>query len=221
MKRRIQPVRGRRRWSAGAWRGRAGLTMIELLVAMVLMFVVLGAIYGIWFGLQRSYSFTEDDFTAQDQARRALTEMVEFIRTARKPDPAPTEALNVVIYRADANMLICWTDTDRDAEHDLELVRFRVDTGTRTLYRDESPTEDPTFSGANTVRLISGWVSNNDTKPLFRYVGADGAPMPTPVADPTMIREVHIHLLIDVFEQNRPLTHELRSVVQPRNLRQY
>ena len=53
--------------------------MIELLTVMVLMFVVMGAIYGIWFGLQRSYSYTEDDMRAQREAQTALAEMVELI----------------------------------------------------------------------------------------------------------------------------------------------
>jgi hypothetical protein len=196
--------------------------MVELLVVMIVMLVVLGAIYSIWFGLQRSYSFTNDDLTAQDQARKAMSEMVEFIRTARQPDPAPSdEALNVVIYYADANSLIFWTDSDRDPNHTLELTRLRVDSGTRTLYRDTSSTGDPTFQGATAVRMVSNWVSNNGSKPLFSYVGGDGLPIATPVDDPTLIREVHIDLLIDVFENNRPIAHELTSTVQPRNLRQY
>ncbi len=200
-----------------------GFTLVELLTAMVLMFVVMGAIYGVWFGLQRTYSFTEDDMKAQNQAQAAMAEMVELIRTARLPDPAPTEALNVVIYHADDNSLICWTDTDRDANHTLELVRFRVDPTTRTLYRDTdvNHTNDPTFADAQAVRLISNWVSNTSSLPLFSYVGADGLTMATPVVDMTLIREVHIDLHIDVYENNRPIAHELRSVVQPRNLRQY
>jgi Tfp pilus assembly protein PilV len=197
--------------------------MIELLVVMVLMFVVMGAIYGVWFGLQRSYSFTEDDMKAQQRAQMAMTEMVELIRTARLPDPAPSDALNVVIYEADDNTLTCWTDVDRDANHTLELVRFRVDEATRTLYRDTDVdhTNDPTFANTDAIRLVSDWVSNGSAIPLFSYVGANGLPLETPVVDPTLIREVHIDLHIDVFENNRPIAHELRSVVQPRNLRQY
>ncbi len=197
--------------------------MIELLIVMVLIFVVMGGIYAIWFGLQRTYSFTEDDMKAQNQAQSALAEMVELIRTARLPEPAPSEALNLVIYSADDNSLVCWTDTDRDVNHTLELVRFRVDPSTRTLYRDTdvNHTNDPTFTNAQATRLVSNWVSNNDSLPLFSYVGADGLTMETPVADPTLIREVHIDLRIDVYENNRPIAHQLRSVVQPRNLRQY
>jgi len=197
--------------------------MIELLVVMVLMFVVMGAIYGVWFGLQRSYSFTEDDMKAQQRAQMAMTEMVELIRTARLPDPAPSDALNVVIYEADDNTLTCWTDVDRDANHTLELVRFRVDEATRTLYRDTDVdhTNDPTFANTDAIRLVSDWVSNGSAIPLFSYVGSNGLPLETPVVDPTLIREVHIDLHIDVYENNRPIAHELRSVVQPRNLRQY
>ena len=110
-------------------RGDGGFTLVELLVAMVLMLVIMAGIYAIWFGLQRTYSFTNDDMTAQEQARTALNEMVEFIRTARQPDPAPSDELAVVIVSADANSLVCWTDVDRDPNHDLELVRFRVDDG--------------------------------------------------------------------------------------------
>ena len=54
----------------------AGLSLVELLVAMLIMIVILGAIYTIWFGLQRTYSFTDDDMTAQEQARAAMDEMV-------------------------------------------------------------------------------------------------------------------------------------------------
>jgi Tfp pilus assembly protein PilV len=201
--------------------------MVELLVAMVLMLVVMGAIFGIWFGLQRAYTFTDDDMSAQQQARSALAEMVELIRTARRPDPAPTEALDVVIYYADENNLVLWTDVDRDPDHTLELVRFRVDPATRTLYRDTDSqhTNDPTFASATSIRLVSNWVSNGPSaegkQPLFSYVGADGAVMDTPVQDVTFIREVVIDLRIDVYEKNRPIAHHLRSVVQPRNLRQY
>jgi prepilin-type N-terminal cleavage/methylation domain-containing protein len=202
-------------------RRQAGMTLVELLVVMVVLIVVLGAIYTIWFGLQRSYSFTNEDLTAQDQARQAMGEMVEFIRTARAPDPAPSEDLNVVIYSADKNTLVFWTDVDRDSSHDLELCRLRVDFSTGSLFRDTSQTGNPTFAGGTAVRLVTTGVTNNATDhPLFEYFRADGTQMTYPI-DPTLIREIRIDLWIDIFVQNRPLAHELMSTVQPRNLRQY
>lgn len=198
-----------------------GFTLVELLVGMLIMLVVLGAIYTIWFGLQRTYSFTDDDMTAQQEARTALSEMVEFIRTARQPDPAPSEDLALVIVSADANSLVCWTDTDRDVNHDLELVRFRVDEGTRTLYRDDSQTGDPIFGESSSVRMVGKWLSNNADSPLFTYISGNGTTLDTPVLDPTQIRQVVIDLKIDIDTEQAPIAHELRSVVQPRNLRQY
>jgi len=203
-------------------RSEGGFSLVELLVAMVLLLVVLVAIYTIWFGLQRSYSYTEDDMRAQREAQTALSEIVEFIRTARLPKDPPSEALAMVIVSADDNSLVCWTDTDRDPNHTLELVRFRVDTEDRILYRDESTSGDITFdAGSSSVRMVSSWVSNDEDRPLFVYRTSAGAPpLETPVEDPTVIREVTIDLRIDVDTEQRPISHELRSVVQPRNLRQ-
>lgn len=201
--------------------GQGGFSLVELLVAMVVMIVVLAAVYTVWFGLQRSFSFTNDDLVAQDQARMAMGEMVELVRTARQPVPPPSPDLALVIVSADKNNLVVWTDSDRDALHDLELVRFRVNTAARTLYRDDSHAGDPTFADASSVRLVGSWVSNNDATPLFSYVAANGATLATPVADPTQIRQVVIDLRIDVLTDQAPIAHQLSSVVQPRNLRQY
>ena len=210
--------------------------MVELLTAAALLLVVLAAVYGIWFGLQRTYSFTEEDMKAQTEARAAMNEMVELIRTAREPDFYTTPELDVVIVRAEPNLLVIWTDMDRDAQHDLELVRFRVDTNpdARILYRDDShsQTSDLTFSAGTSIRLVGSWVSNDADSAnwLFTYVGRGGAVLPLHVdeagdslhvADPTQIREVHIRLMVDVIKGKLPEHHELVSVVQPRNLRTY
>ena len=113
-----------------------------------------------------------------------------------------------MIVRAEPNLLICWTDVDRDTGHDLELVRFRVDADrARILYRDtsQSPPTSASSSGTQT-RLVGTWVSNDDDvgNGLFSYVGMNGAPLPydrgyrpatlAHVEDPTQIREVHINL---------------------------
>ncbi len=106
----------------------AGLSLIELMIAMTLLLVVMGATYGIWSGLNRTYAFTEDDLRAQEQARSAMGEMVELIRTARKPTSPPSETLNAVIVKAEPNELEFWADVDKDAAHTVELHPFRVDT---------------------------------------------------------------------------------------------
>jgi hypothetical protein len=196
---------------------------------MILM-VLLVAVYGVWLGLQRSYTFTEEDLQAQQEARAAMNEMVELIRTAREPDFAVDATLDLVIVRAEGNALICWSDVDRDSSHTLELVRFRVDQDQRTLYRDTSSAGDITFESGTQTRLVGTWVTNDDDvgNELFSYIGMNGVPLgmtegttldPSHVIDPTKIREVHINLKVDVVLGSRPEYHVLSSIVHPRNLR--
>ena len=232
MTRTRQPWRSVRRLSRAG-----GFSLVEVMVAALLMLVILAAIYGIWFGLQRTYSFTDEDMRAQTEARGAMGEMVELIRTAREPDdPTLAAELDMVIVRAEPNSLVVWTDMDRDINHDLELVRFRVDSNpeARVLYRDDSQEGDPVFpaDSSTSTRLVGSWVSNSDEvgKWLFTYLGRNGATLPmtvgtagdpTHVIDPSKIREVHITLMVDVVMGKSPEHHELRSVVQPRNMRTY
>ena len=145
---------------------------------------------------------------------------VEYISSARAPLNSPSEELNGAIVAAEATSVTLWTDTDRDEDHELELVRFRVDTTLGVLYRDSS-SESFTFPGSS-VRLVSTNVANDaTTTPLFSYADAGGAILSTPVSAPGDIREVRIHLRVDVVQWASPTTHVLTSIVQPRNLRQY
>lgn len=197
-----------------------GISLIELLIAMMLFFVIVGAIYGIWLRLEKTYAFTNEDLLAQQQARSAMGEMVEYIRTARTPENPPSEALNGAIVYADTTVLRLWTDTDRADDHGLELVQFRVDENAKVLYRDAA-SDTYTFPGTS-VRLVSTNVANDaTTNPLFTYFDSTGTQLATPVAAPSDIREVHITLRVDVVEGSSPTTHVLTSIVQPRNLRQY
>lgn len=204
-----------------ALRSEQGISLVELLVAMALLLVVLAAMSGLFISLQNTYAFTNEDILAQQQAQAAMNEMVEYIRTTRIPADPPREDLNLAIVEARPNSITLWTDADRDEEHRLELVRFRVDPATRTLWRDLASV-DYTFPGTST-RLVAADVANDDSKPLFSYRGVGGAELEWyegRIKDPTLIREVRIELRVDIRQGSSPIEHVLPSVVQPRNLRQ-
>lgn len=220
-----------------------GVSLVELLIAMMLMLVVMGAIYGVWSGLERTYVFAEDDMVAQAEARLALGEIVEFIRTARVPDSVSDDALDTVIPFANPYEIWMWTDVDRDVNHDLELIRFLVtlDNGKIYLIRQESLSGDGVFDGAP-VRVVNQNIRNDDSsialgsvnpaKALFTYYDSTSS---TPLVadqsytlqpssrsvDVTKIRSIGVKLLVDIDPSRAPIVHELSSVVQPRNLRQY
>lgn len=222
-------------------RGREeGLSLVELLIAMMLLLVVMGAIYGLWNRLEKAYVFAEDDMVAQSEARMALGEIVEFVRTARVPDTISNDALDTVIPFANPYEIWIWTDVDRDVNHDLELVRFRVvnDAGQTFLMRQESLAGDGVFDGAP-VRVVNQNLRNDDDSvdltavvhPLFEFFDSTGTQLSPNLVfslkpasksvDTPKIRSVKINLRVDIDPTRSPIVHELSSVVQPRNLRQY
>jgi prepilin-type N-terminal cleavage/methylation domain-containing protein len=205
---------------------QAGVTLIELLVVMGILLVIMGAVYGVWMGLTRTYAFTEEDVSTQTQSRAAMAEMVEYIRTARQPLSVTTEGYDTVIPEAGPFSLTLWTDTNRDGSHTLQLIRFRVNpdpqashpSGTKfELLREQGDASTCSFAGAIPVRLVSSNVANDSGAfPLFSYLDALGQP----TDDPVQIRQVVINLRIDVDPTRSPVVNVLHSVVQPRNLRQ-
>lgn len=196
-----------------------------MLVVTVILLIVIGAVFGVWQGLARTYAFAEDDTTAQAQARMAMAEMVEYIRTARQPASPPSESLDAVITEAGPFSLTLWTDTVRDGSHSLQLIRFRVapdpsvtqPPGTHfELWREEGDAGSGVFDNPP-VRLITADVDNSSSLyPLFEYRDSLGAA----TTDVAKIREVQINLRIDVDPNRSPATNVLTSIVQPRNLRQ-
>ena len=203
--------------------GRAGFTLVEVLVASLLLLVVMAAIFAVWQGLTRTYAFTEDDITVQQEARLAMAEMVEYIRTSRQPDTVALPALDAVIVNAAPFSLTLWTDIERDGTHSLQLVRFRVSPDPLTspsgtafeLLREVGNPASGTFDDPP-AHLVSSNVANNSASyPLFTYLDALGEE----TTDVTRVRRIQISLRVDVDPSRSPATNVLSSTVQLRNLK--
>ena len=61
---------------------RKGFTLIELLVAMVLSFIIIGAVYGTFTSQQKSYTVQDQVAEAQQNARMAMNILMRDIRMA-------------------------------------------------------------------------------------------------------------------------------------------
>lgn len=205
--------------------------MVELLVAMVVMIVIMLAVLSAWSRMESTYTFTNDDLVAQAQSRIAMSDMVESIRTSQLNINAPAEALKSVIPVAKDNEIWLWVAPQGTGP--LRLVSYRVDSTGGILYREQAPDGASDFTSGSVVqKLVTGDVMNGRYDPttssvrgpLFSYYDANGGLLDASgngVADPTQIREVHIDLLVDIATPRAPIAHELTSIVQPRNLRQY
>lgn len=62
--------------------GEEGLTLVELLVAMSILVIVLGSVYGLLFSVQNGFERQVDRSTSLDQARQALLQIDREMRSA-------------------------------------------------------------------------------------------------------------------------------------------
>ena len=70
------------KYKQGLGLNRNGLTLIELLVAMVLSFIIIGAVYGTFTSQQKSYTVQDQVAEAQQNARMAMNILMRDIRMA-------------------------------------------------------------------------------------------------------------------------------------------
>ena len=93
-----------------AWRRRqAGVTLVELLVAMVIMTVITTMIIGGWIALQSSYANSVNQNDARSSARYALNFASAEISTcevsAVLPAPVGRQTSNLLRFRRNASRM--------------------------------------------------------------------------------------------------------------------
>lgn len=192
-------------------RGEAGFTLVEMLVttaiALVIMLATLTAFDVFGTVGARNSSLTQ----GQDRARSRLGEMTKIIRGARPVAGTTTAAIQTAAANDLVMSTIDWPGegATTSAAH---IVRYCVDTATRTLYFDAlrtpaSGTADPgaacpsTATGWTHTAVVSGAVANTAALPLFRYDSATAS----------AVRAVAMDLRVDAGTSSSPKTTALRS----------
>jgi prepilin-type N-terminal cleavage/methylation domain-containing protein len=91
-------------------RSQAGVTLVELLVAMVILGIVSTMLVTVWISLSNSYAFATKTMTSRATARDALDRMSSELRDAQPlsipvgtPMPSPTAALFTVANKWEAD----------------------------------------------------------------------------------------------------------------------
>jgi len=177
-------------------RGEAGISLIELLIAMGIMSIISAMILMSWFALSNSYSYSVTSNKARDNARQAIARMEREVRDAEShPDTS-----EVALVRARARWIVVST-TFNDALNanpstlprlvmyrlypDGELWRFQdadrngVISGVSMSPSDTWPAANP-FSAAEQANGEGGTLlvkdvvndkvpSTGSPTPLFRY----------------------------------------------------
>ena len=213
-----------------------GITLIELLVAMLIMGVITTMLVMGWINLQRATTFTVQDNNARADARDALARMTVELRDAQPlalqtatPIPSPTwsiftvaQAMETDFYSA-FNVVVGGTPAASDGTGTaaLRLTRFYLDAGTLMMQRDmdNDGAFDRDWVLAEHVVNASVPSSSNPT-PLFLYGyrDSDGAYLTTSTpTDLSQIISVQIRVITDVNLQHAPKSIDLITTIRPRN----
>lgn len=196
-------------------REERGFTLVELLTAMTLMMIVLGATLSPLDSLWRNTSHNERQNEAQDQARNAIDRMTRELRN--------TAGTSQLIEKAGGNDVVFKTveplsSPSGSNSSNTQRVRYCLDSTTSSrLWRETQtwttslpPALPATTScpaaGFSSDSVVASYIANGAT-PIFAY--------DTGVL--TDIAQINTDLFIDVDTSQQPPATELKSGIVLRN----
>jgi type II secretory pathway pseudopilin PulG len=206
--------------ATGRLRAEDGLTLVEVLLAMTLMLVVLGATLGTFNQFERNVKTNELQNEAQEQARRGLDLMARDLRNLA----SPTVDLPLAVDLDGASDVIFQSEGKDKDDDSLNLqnttrVRYCLNKDTGTIYRQtqtwKTLAAPPAPASAACPSLDAGWgrtisvahnVVNAD-RPVFTYNST--------IRD--RITEVTSQVWVDVNPTRLPEEVDLQTTVFLRN----
>jgi prepilin-type N-terminal cleavage/methylation domain-containing protein len=206
-------------------RRQRGMTLIELLVAMIIMGVLTTMIIGTWISLTSAYSYTSRSDRQRDFANQAIARMAREVRDAQKVPGSTTGAFtfaypNQIRFYSTFNMA-----GNSDPTSTPRLTRFMLRNG--AVYRDLAGNDGIFGTGDDVSRLLVKDVVNvSQATDLFRYsaINATTGQMYQSSGETTLvpaarIQTVRILLLVDLNPGKSPNYMDVSTTVEPRNMR--
>jgi prepilin-type N-terminal cleavage/methylation domain-containing protein len=164
-----------------------GFTLIEMLVAMLIAFVILGGIYVVYTSQQRSYKTTEDVTSLQQNIRSAMFFIEKDIRMAGYD---PRLSGNFTAIDVQANSITLTMDDNLNGISELTDANGNLDAGetftyalngTRITRDDHTGPPQPQVLAENVSRLV------------FQYFDRDGQVI-APASGVTTVNVVNVVL---------------------------
>jgi prepilin-type N-terminal cleavage/methylation domain-containing protein len=220
---------------------QAGITLIELLAAMVIVSIVSTMLIMGWVSLQKSYANSIRTNNAVSEARDAVSRTAREIRDAQPlalttPAQSPFTLANPMEARFYSAFNNPGTRADGTGIGALRLTRIYLDTGgvlpQKTLYWQRDTDNSGTFTAADRAIVLARSVVNNSIPntyvtpatsftPVFAYGYRSGLSFlmadSMPTADLSKVVSVRIRLLIDDNLARPPAYSSLETTVRPRN----
>jgi prepilin-type N-terminal cleavage/methylation domain-containing protein len=225
-------------------RSQAGITLVELLVAMIILGILSTMLVGVWIALQRAFAFAQQTETAQATGRGALDRISAEIRDAQPPNSTTTTPFFLTLaspYVCDANDCVFYSaynnanaalQSGSGGTSQLRLTAIWLDTSgsaaQKKLYWQRDTNNDGQFGAGDTKVLLANSIVNTASgisKPIFTYVLRDTSGNYTNVTSLTSTNvgtlvAVNIELVVDSNLAHTPTYIDLVSTVRPRNVGQ-
>ncbi|MBI2123735.1 MAG: prepilin-type N-terminal cleavage/methylation domain-containing protein [Candidatus Wildermuthbacteria bacterium] len=187
-----------------------GITIVEVLVAVAVLVLALGAVSSFIFLGYQTQNYTWQQSVAMSEAQEGIETMVREIRKAQSGDDG-----SYVIEKAEDFQFVFFSDIDSDGK--AERVRYFID-GSDFKKGVIQPSGLPVeYNPANEeVAVLSQHVRN--LPPIFRYFDGNNQELSAPARlnDTKLMR---VRLVINVNPNRAPQDFALESDVQIRNVK--
>jgi len=164
-----------------------GLTLIEVLIALVITGMLGAALLGLQFIISQNQIVAWQSYISVDEANSNVTSLVREVRTAKEGDNGAYP-----LASADDQEIIFYSDYDFDGG--TERIRYFLN-GTQFSKGVIEPTGQPATypTGSEIVKLLSGNVRNG-ADPAFYYYNGDwpADTLNNPLATPANLSEIKL-----------------------------
>ena len=181
-----------------------GFTLVELLIAMALSTIVLGAVYSLYTNFIRTSAGQDKIIEIQQEGRAALE------RISKEARAAGCYYRNTPIITATATDFEFESDLDPDPSLGPWMVKYELDTSTNELNRTSAAWTGAAYGAYTASQVVAGHV----TGLTFTYYDENGAVIATPItsqANRDRIRTVDV-VVTTTTDNINPSTKKFDSV---------
>ncbi|MEK7494414.1 MAG: prepilin-type N-terminal cleavage/methylation domain-containing protein [Patescibacteria group bacterium] len=199
------------------------MTLIETLVAIAVMMIAMQGFTYLFTKVWATNGFILEAGMASAAASRATNQIVIQLRGVKQADNG-----DYPIDAADDFSLTIYADADDDGV--TEKVRYFLDQPNDQMKigitEPDTSVQPPTYTGVETVTVMTNYVVNESDDPVFYYYNDDypGDTTTNPLTTPASIASiqlVRVHLLVNIDPINAPNNINIESFVDLRNLHNY
>ena len=172
--------------------GQSGATLIETMIAMMLLSIVIAAAFQVVSSMQRGAMMTTNRFTAEGEAQTIADRISKDIRSA-----VAVSATGAAFASADVNDVTFYASL-ADPLGPTKLHAYLTQlpgTNVYLFHEDSTPPNaggspgNYTYTGATSTRIDGKYLDTS--QPIFSYYDADGNLIPTPINTTANLRSIN------------------------------